>query len=148
MKADNLYGGITTTKGNYEGSFFGTEGGTESGIDIKSTYGKDPLFAGLKNKKSKTKGKIGVANVLPKVELTSNQDTWIRYNWDSNTIYIQEDCPVFKIYAEKAHKKNRSKSEMKNTILKKTPKKIKIRYKMKFGKILKKFFPKNSKNIC
>tara|TARA_Y100000401_G_C8318697_1_gene224015 strand:- start:101 stop:1948 length:1848 start_codon:yes stop_codon:yes gene_type:complete len=110
MKADNLYGGITTTKGNYEGSFFGTEGGTESGIDIKSTYGKDPLFAGLKNKKSKTKGKIGVANVLPKVELTSNQDTWIRYNWDSNTIYIQEDCPVFKIYAEKAYKKNRSKS--------------------------------------
>ena len=61
MKADNLYGGITTTKGNYEGSFFGTEGGTESGIDIKSTYGKDPLFAGLKNKKSK-QNKIKIIN--------------------------------------------------------------------------------------
>lgn len=110
MSKDNLFGYISTTKGNFQGDFNNGENSVEPGLEPRSNMSSNPLYAGLKNKNSKNKGKKGSINSLPTVELRKDLDTWVEYNWDKHTIYIQEECILFEMYGSKAHKINREKS--------------------------------------
>ena len=62
-----LRGHITTTKGNHEGDFNGGEGSVDPGKNPKSNMGKNPLFAGLKDKNSNNKARQGKMDAMPEV---------------------------------------------------------------------------------
>tara|TARA_Y100000033_G_scaffold9225_1_gene8384 strand:+ start:1107 stop:2963 length:1857 start_codon:yes stop_codon:yes gene_type:complete len=107
ITAEGLFGHLEPIKGDGQGAFFNSEGSRESGIDATSKISKDPLFAGIKTKNAPDKGRAGSVNSVPEVILVApgTQENWVLYNWDKHKIFIQEDCPLFKIYAEKAHSK-------------------------------------------
>ena len=110
ITSENLFGQITTVKGDTNGLPSGGEGSVEPGIDVKSKISKDKIWAGLKSKMGKQKGKRGIVDPVPNVEWVSNQDEWVVYNWQKNTLYVKEDLELIDVYAERARKQNRSKT--------------------------------------
>ena len=109
IKSETLFGHITTTKGTHPGHYTGKEGSVEPGLDVKSEISTKNLLAGVRNRMAKQKGKKGIINPLPKVELVSNQEEWVVYNWDKHVVYLKSDIDLLKKYAEKAFKQNNSK---------------------------------------
>ena len=106
-----LRGHVTTTKGNHEGDFNGGEGSVDPGKTPKSNIGKNPLFAGLKDKKANNKARHGKMDAMPEViidKYRENDDEWVWYDYDSNKVYLNAKCPVIEWYAKDAYQQNKA----------------------------------------
>jgi len=70
-------------------------------------HGKDPVFAGIKNKLGDVKSRPASANPLPKFVERSDmeKDEWVEYNWDNNEVYLNPKCPIIEECAKRAHEK-------------------------------------------
>ena len=70
-------------------------------------HGKDPVFAGIKNKLGDVKSKPASANPLPKFIERSDmeKDEWVDYSWDKNEVYLNEECPIIEECAARAQEK-------------------------------------------
>ena len=105
-----LLGGITTTKGDHEGDFDGGEGSVNPGKDPKSKFGKNLLYAGLKDKKSKNKSRQGLMDAMPEVILDyskANDDEWVWYDYETNKVYLNAKCRMINYYAKEAYQQNK-----------------------------------------
>mgnify|MGYP003119763020 FL=1 len=106
-----LMGHITTTKGNYEGDFNGGSESVDPGKKPKSNFGKNLLYAGMKDKKSKHKAMSGKINAMPEVILDyskNNDDLWVWYDYDHNKAYLNGKCRMINYYAKEAFQQNKS----------------------------------------
>ena len=107
-----LMGHISTTKGDLEGDFNGGGNSVEPGKKPKSSFGKNPLYAGMKDKKSKNKSMRGRLNAVPEVVLDSskeNDDEWVWYDYDNTMkIYLNVKCRMINYYAKEAYRQNKS----------------------------------------
>ena len=106
-----LLGHLSTTKGKYEGQFNGGENSVEPGKKPRSNFGKDLLYAGMKDKKSKNKSMPGRLNAMPEVILDSskkNDDEWIWYAYDNNKVYLNAKCRMINYFAREAYQQNKS----------------------------------------
>ena len=106
-----LMGHITTTKGNYEGDFNGGSESVDPGKKPKSNFGKNLLYAGMKDKKSKHKAMLGKINAMPEVILDyskNNDDLWVWYDYDHNKAYLNGKCRMINYYAKEAFQQNKS----------------------------------------
>jgi len=118
-----LMGHITTTKGDYASIFSGGENSVEPGKKPNSTFGKNLLYAGMKDKKSKNKSMQGRLNAMPEVILDSSKkddDEWVWYEYDDNKIYLNTKCRMINYYAKEAHQQNKTfsfKSHKNNTLV-------------------------------
>ena len=114
---------ITTTKGNYEGDFNGGGESVEPGKKPRSNFGKNLLYAGLKDKKSKNKSLEGKLNAMPEVIIRKDKDSdeeWVSYDYDKNIAYLNDKCRMINYYAKEAHKQNKNfnfESHRVNTII-------------------------------
>ena len=106
-----LMGHMTTTKGEYEGDFNGGGDSVDPGKKPKSNFGRNLLYAGLKDKKSKHKAMSGRINAMPEVILDKhkdNDDTWVWYDYDNNKAYLNVKCRMINYYAKEAFQQNKS----------------------------------------
>ena len=118
-----LMGHVSTTKGDYAGTFNGGENSVEPGKKPRSNFGKNLLYAGMKDKKSKNKSMQGKLNAMPEIILDSskeNDDEWVWYDYDNNKAYLNVKCRVINYYAKEAYQQNKSftfKSHRDNTMI-------------------------------
>ena len=116
-------GHITTTKGEYQGDFNGGGNNVEPGKKPRSNFGKNLLYAGLKDKKSKNKSMQGRINAMPEVILDhgkENDDQWVWYEYDKNKVYLNSKCRMINYYAKEAYQQNKAltfKTHRENTLI-------------------------------
>ena len=118
-----LMGHVSTIKGDYAGTFNGGENSVEPGKKPRSNFGKNLLYAGMKDKKSKNKSMQGKLNAMPEIILDSskeNDDEWVWYDYDNNKAYLNVKCRMINYYAKGAYQQNKSftfKSHRDNTMI-------------------------------